>query len=72
MEGQYFPDKVVADHLIFLVLAAHDTTTSALTMASYYLARHPEWQERLRGGGGGGAGGVGRVGWTSIRSDMTW
>ena len=48
-EGQYFPDKVVADHLIFLVLAAHDTTTSALTMASYYLARHPEWQERLRG-----------------------
>ena len=47
-EGQYFPDKVVADHLIFLVLAAHDTTTSALTMASYYLARHPGWQERLR------------------------
>ena len=47
-DGEYFPDKVVADHLIFLVLAAHDTTTSALTMASYYLARHPEWQERLR------------------------
>ncbi|MBK7168705.1 MAG: cytochrome P450 [Gammaproteobacteria bacterium] len=30
------------------LLAAHDTTTSALTMASYYLARHPQWQERLR------------------------
>ena len=47
-EGEFYPDKVVADHLIFLLLAAHDTTTSALTMASYYLARHPRWQERLR------------------------
>lgn len=47
-EGELFPDDVVAYHLIFLLLAAHDTTTSALTMASYYLAQHPEWQERLR------------------------
>jgi cytochrome P450 len=47
-EGDYFSDKVVGEHLIFLLLAAHDTTTSALTMASYYLANDPEWQERLR------------------------
>ena len=47
-EGELYEDKVIADHLIFLLLAAHDTTTSALTMGSYYLARHPEWQERLR------------------------
>lgn len=47
-DGELYPDKVVADHLIFLLLAAHDTTTSALTMGSYYLARHPHWQERLR------------------------
>jgi cytochrome P450 len=47
-DGALYPDKVVADHMIFLLLAAHDTTTSALTMGSYYLARHPEWQERLR------------------------
>jgi len=47
-DGEYYSDKVVADHLIFLLLAAHDTTTSALTMGSYYLARHPQWQERLR------------------------
>jgi cytochrome P450 len=47
-DGEYYSDQVVADHLVFLLLAAHDTTTSALTMASYYLARHPEWQERLR------------------------
>lgn len=47
-EGELYSDKVIADHMIFLLLAAHDTTTSALTMGSYYLARHPEWQERLR------------------------
>jgi cytochrome P450 len=46
--GGLYSDKIVADHMIFLLLAAHDTTTSALTMGSYYLARHPEWQERLR------------------------
>jgi cytochrome P450 len=47
-DGELYPDQVVADHMVFLLLAAHDTTTSALTMGSYYLARHPEWQERLR------------------------
>jgi cytochrome P450 len=47
-EGEYFSDKVVGEHLIFLLLAAHDTTTSALTMATYYLAHHQAWQERLR------------------------
>lgn len=46
--GEFYADKVVAEHAIFLLLAAHDTTTSALTMASYYLAREPAWQERLR------------------------
>jgi len=47
-DGEYFSDKVVGEHLIFLLLAAHDTTTSALTMASYYLAHDQQWQERLR------------------------
>ena len=47
-DGDYFSDKVVGEHLIFLLLAAHDTTTSALTMACYYLAHDQEWQERLR------------------------
>jgi len=47
-EGEYFSDKVVGEHLIFLLLAAHDTTTSALTMACYYLAHDQHWQERLR------------------------
>ncbi|MEP1469363.1 MAG: cytochrome P450 [Halieaceae bacterium] len=47
-EGDYFSEKVVGEHLIFLLLAAHDTTTSALTMASYYLANDQAWQDRLR------------------------
>ena len=47
-EGEYFSEKVVGEHLIFLLLAAHDTTTSALTMACYYLANDQQWQDRLR------------------------
>ena len=47
-DGDYFSDKVVGEHLIFLLLAAHDTTTSALTMAAYYLANDQAWQDRLR------------------------
>lgn len=47
-EGQLFSDQVVAEHLIFLLLAAHDTTTSLLTMTASFLAHHQDWQERLR------------------------
>ena len=47
-EGEQFADQDVADHLNLLLMAAHDTTTSALTTMMYELARHPEWQEELR------------------------
>ena len=47
-EGNYFSERVVGEHLIFLLLAAHDTTASALTMAAYYLARDQAWQQKLR------------------------
>jgi cytochrome P450 len=47
-EGELYPDDIVSKHLIFLLLAAHDTTTAALTMACYYLAHEQDWQERLR------------------------
>ncbi len=47
-DGERFSDDEVVDHMIFLMMAAHDTTTSALTTMVYCLARHPEWQERLR------------------------
>ena len=47
-EGDVFRDDDVLDHMIFLMMAAHDTTTSTLTSLCYELARHPEWQERVR------------------------
>lgn len=47
-DGERFSDDEVVNHMIFLMMAAHDTTTSALTTMLYCLARHPQWQERLR------------------------
>lgn len=47
-DGVRFTDKQVIDHMIFLLMAAHDTTTSTLTTMFYALGKHPEWQERLR------------------------
>jgi cytochrome P450 len=47
-QGERFTDQEIIDHMIFLMMAAHDTTTSTLTTMLYLLARHPEWQERLR------------------------
>jgi len=47
-DGERFSDDEVVNHMIFLMMAAHDTTTSALTTMFYALARHPEWQDRLR------------------------
>jgi cytochrome P450 len=47
-EGDVFRNDDVLDHMIFLMMAAHDTTTSTLTSLCYELGRHPEWQERVR------------------------
>jgi cytochrome P450 len=47
-EGERFSDEDVVNHMIFTLMAAHDTSTISLTMLGYYLARHPEWQDRLR------------------------
>ncbi len=47
-EGDTFADRDVLDHMIFLMMAAHDTTTSTLTSLTYELGKHPEWQERVR------------------------
>lgn len=47
-EGNRYTDQEIVDHMIFLMMAAHDTTTSTLTSMVYLLARHPQWQDRLR------------------------
>ncbi len=47
-DGNTFDNAAVRDHTIFLLFAAHDTTTSTLCSMIYCLAKHPEWQQRLR------------------------
>lgn len=45
--GEYYADEDIADHMVFLMLAAHDTTTSASTMAAYYLCNDHALQSDL-------------------------
>ncbi len=47
-DGERFSDSDVVNHMIFTMMAAHDTSTITVAMMAYYLACHPEWQERLR------------------------
>lgn len=47
-QGERFSDADVVNHMIFLIMAAHDTSTITTTAAAYYLGTHPEWQERAR------------------------
>jgi cytochrome P450 len=47
-QGERFTDRDVVNHMIFLIMAAHDTSTSTMTAMTYYLAKHPQWQERCR------------------------
>ncbi|MEV0341432.1 cytochrome P450 [Nocardia sp. NPDC050713] len=46
--GARFTDDDVVNHMIFLLMAAHDTTTTTIAMMTYFLGRHPEWQDRVR------------------------
>ncbi len=47
-DGERFSDRDIVDHMIFLLMAAHDTTTSSLSSLVYHLALDQEWQDRLR------------------------
>jgi cytochrome P450 len=47
-DGNSFTDEDIVNHMIFLMMAAHDTSTSTTTTIAYNLAAHPEWQERCR------------------------
>ncbi len=46
--GEAFSDEAIQFHLISVLSAAHDTSTTSLTLAMHFLTKHPEWQERLR------------------------
>ncbi|MEO0999280.1 MAG: cytochrome P450, partial [Pseudomonadota bacterium] len=47
-DGVHWSDQEIVDHFNFLMMAAHDTTTSALTTMAWALAEHPDWQEAIR------------------------
>ncbi|WP_372765168.1 cytochrome P450 [Litorivivens sp.] len=47
-DGEYFSDQDIVAHMSFLLFAAHDTTTSALSHLLYHLGQNPEMQQRLR------------------------
>ncbi|MBP2367037.1 cytochrome P450 [Pseudonocardia parietis] len=47
-DGHRFSPRDVVNHMIFLLMAAHDTTTAATVATAYQLARHPHWQEAAR------------------------
>ena len=47
-DGLKFTDDDIVNHMIFLMMAAHDTSTITATAMTYYLAKHPEWQDKAR------------------------
>jgi len=47
-DGERFSDDDIVNHMIFLMMAAHDTSTITASATAYYLARNPAWQDRCR------------------------
>jgi cytochrome P450 len=47
-DGERFSDQDVINHMIFLMMAAHDTSTITTSMMIQLLGQHPAWQERCR------------------------
>jgi cytochrome P450 len=47
-DGESFTDDDVVSHMIFLMMAAHDTASITASTVAYQLARHPQWQARAR------------------------
>ncbi|MDN5744833.1 MAG: cytochrome P450 [Nocardioidaceae bacterium] len=46
--GERFSDDDVIDHMVFLMMAAHDTSTITTSTVLQYLGQFPHWQERCR------------------------
>ena len=47
-DGALLSTQDIVNHMIFLMMAAHDTLTSSLTSFVGELAAHPDWQQKLR------------------------
>ena len=46
-EGERLNDQEIVDHLIFVLMAAHDTTAITLSWMSTFLAQHKDWQDSV-------------------------
>jgi len=47
-DGAFLTPQQIADHMSFLMMAAHDTLTSSLTAFVWFLSANRQWQDRLR------------------------
>ncbi|MEW5807923.1 succinic semialdehyde dehydrogenase [Mycolicibacterium litorale] len=47
-EGEMMSDDEIIDHMIFVMMAAHETSTITMAMMAYFLGKYPHWQERAR------------------------
>ncbi|MGE2729816.1 cytochrome P450 [Mycolicibacterium vaccae] len=47
-DGAAFSDDDIVNHMIFLLMAAHDTSAIAVSMLVYELGRNRGWQDALR------------------------
>ncbi|MHC9295825.1 cytochrome P450 [Mycobacterium sp. LTG2003] len=47
-DGDRFSDADIVNHMIFLLMAAHDTSAIAISMLVYELGRNIRWQNALR------------------------
>ncbi|HWU32513.1 MAG TPA: cytochrome P450 [Marmoricola sp.] len=47
-DGERFSDDDVINHMVFLMMAAHDTSTITTTTILRLLGQHPDWQQRCR------------------------
>lgn len=47
-DGRRLTDDDVVNHMIFVMMAAHDTSTATMAMMAYLLGKHPQWQAKAR------------------------
>ncbi|WP_196161334.1 cytochrome P450 [Reinekea sp. G2M2-21] len=47
-DGSEFSDEQIVDHLIFTMMAAHDTTASSISSLIYQVTKAPQWQTELQ------------------------
>ncbi|WP_187221262.1 cytochrome P450 [Actinokineospora xionganensis] len=47
-DGAVFSDDDVVNHMIFLMMAAHDTSTITTSAVMYFLGKHQGWQDKVR------------------------